>query len=326
MERANHFQQARLKLTLWYMLISGLMLAFFTVAAIGVEINSFDKIQMVLSNPVERPNLTALLDKRLEGFESDFRTKLIFMDLLLLVAASIASYVLSGKTLLPIEEMMEEQQSFAAESSHELRTPLAIMAVELETLKKTEKRLSKNTIQAIDSSLEEIKRMGKIVEQLLVLVRPVSVTKLVKLNLTELVEEMIGTIKSYWQKNKKLKIRFINKNVVFVRGDRDKIKQIMMILLDNAGKYTPDGGEVTVSIQKHGYISELRVIDSGIGIKKSDLPKIFQRFYRGKTTSTKGAGLGLAIAKKLVEGLNGRIKVESELSKGSEFLVELPLA
>ncbi len=322
----NQFQKARLKLTAWYVLVSFLMLSFFTAAAIVIEVRAFDKIQAALSNPFQRPKLTVLLDRRLEGFEADFQSKLIVTDLILLVIASGASYFLSGKTLQPIEEMVKEQQSFAAEASHELRTPLAVMGVELETFKRTEKKMPSATLKVVESTLEEIRRMGKIVDQLLLLVRPIQKEKLVNFNLTEMAEEMIGTIKSYWRGQRNLVINFPNKTAVLIRGDKDQVKQVMMILLDNAGKYTPNGGSVTVNVSQRGMYGVLSVKDTGVGIAGKDLPHIFERFYRGSTSGVKGAGLGLAIAKKILESLHGKIRVKSELAKGSEFIVELPLA
>jgi len=321
----NQFQRARLKLTAWYVLVSIIVLTIFTAAAITIEMKAFDKIQEALGNRIQRPNLTALLDRRLENFENDFQSRLIMTDLILLIFASLASYFLSGKTLLPIEEMVSEQESFAAEASHELRTPLAVMGMELETLRKTEKRISKEVSAVIESNLEEIKRMGKIVDQLLTLVRPTVIGKEEILDLGEVAEEMINTIKSYWNNKKNITTSLEIIKVAKVKVNKDRLKQILMILLDNAGKYTLDGGKIKVVVDRSGVYGKIMVEDNGVGIEAKDLPHIFERFYRGSNVGSKGSGLGLTIAKKLVEEMHGKISVTSKKGKGSQFVVKLPI-
>lgn len=321
----DQFLKARLKLTAWYVVVSMIVLAVFTAAAITIEVKSFDKIQDALSNRVQRPNLTALLEKRLDSFESDYQGRLLMTDCVLIIFSAFASYFLAGKTLRPIEEMVKEQESFAAEASHELRTPLAVMGMELETLRRTNKKLPKVVTGAIENNLDEIKRMGKIVDQLLTLVRPTIEGKEEVLKLGEVADEMVGTIKSYWSNKKKLKITLSVIKEAEIRVNKDYLKQILMILLDNAGKYTPDGGRVEVIVDKTGGYGKIMVKDTGVGIEAKDLKRIFERFYRGSNVISKGSGLGLAIAKKLVEEMRGKISVTSQKNKGSEFVVRIPV-
>jgi len=114
---------------------------------------------------------------------------------------------------------------------------------------------------------------------------------------------------------------------VSVRGDQDAIKQVLLILLDNAFKFTPEGGTITLGAASADRVAAIRIRDTGPGIPPETLPHIFERFYRSDEARTgSGAGLGLAIAKELIEAQQGRIAVESELGKGSTFTVTLPLA
>src|SRR5258708_11635307 len=167
----NAFYKARLKLTLWYIFISFCLLTIFTLAAIRAEQTAFDRIVQVISNPVTRPHLTALLDSRINNFERTFTTKLFLFDGLLLIFASIASYFLSGITLKPIQEMVRLQDDFAADASHELRTPLTTIGIEIEALKRTETNIPPAYKQVFTSIQEEVLRMRGIVDGLLTLVR-----------------------------------------------------------------------------------------------------------------------------------------------------------
>jgi signal transduction histidine kinase len=110
-------------------------------------------------------------------------------------------------------------------------------------------------------------------------------------------------------------------------GDQDAIKQVLLILLDNALKYTPTGGTITIGAEQTDRMVKVRIADTGPGVAPDDLPHIFKRFYRSDESRTgSGAGLGLAIAQELIEEQHGEITVQSEIGKGTTFTVTLPLA
>lgn len=325
--QTNAFASARIKLTLWYILISLILLLIFSLAAIGAERKAFSKIQSALSDKVQRPTLTTVLEMRITAFENDFARRLLFFDFILLIGASVASYFLSGRTLKPIQQMLKQQEEFAADASHELRTPLTTISMEMETLKRQELRFSEKHIQIFNSVTEEISRMTGIVDGLLTLVRVNNIDERNNwsvFNLTDLLKETFYFMKPL-AGEKKLSYKIDAGNNIFVRGHKEQLKQVIIILLDNAIKYTPATKEVSVKLSSEHNAVYLQVLDKGPGIRQQDLNHIFDRFYRAVgSNSQKGSGLGLTIAKKIVENHDGKITVESKIGIGTAFTVTLP--
>lgn len=321
----NQFQKARLKLTFYYILISICLLTIFSIAAINAEKVAFTKIIQSLGPRSPRPRvfmLNPILEQRIDSFEEDFKLKLLQFDLILLVGASLASYFLSGRTLKPIEEMVKAQEEFSADASHELRTPLTTINMEIEALKLSHKSLPKDISNTLDSIQDEVKRMKHLVDGLLTIVRDQETPQLgwKNFNLSKVIEETALSMQKV-ALEKDIKFTFnVKKNVSFI-GDPDQLKQLSLILLDNAIKFTPSKGKITLNLTKNNKGIYLIVTDTGIGISKDLQEKIFERFYKGK--NSKGSGLGLSIAKKFVEYYNGEIKVESDTNKGTKFIVKL---
>lgn len=323
----NTFQKARLKLTFWYILISTVLLMVFSIAAINAENKAFARLEEVLSDKQQRPKLSAFLEERIDKFESDFRKRLFMFDLILLIGVSFASYFLSGRTLKPIAEMIRKQEEFSADLSHELRTPLTTISMEIEAIKRIEKQIPKVIQEAFESILEETSRMKGIVDGLLTLVREESYkskTNWTKFDLSRPVSEVFEQMKPLGQK-KRLNLKIEQHKDLFVYGNPEEIKQVVLILLDNAIKYTPNHQMVKVRTVLEGKDVLLSVSDTGTGISEKDLPHIFERFYRGQVSNVaKGSGLGLSIAKKIIERHNGKIWVAGKIGDGSEFAVVLP--
>ncbi len=327
--RTDTFQRARLKLTLWYILVTAILLFIFSIAAVQAERRAFTRIEAALSNPVERPRLTTLLAQRLGDFDRNFRERLFLFDVILLAIAAGASYFLSGQTLAPIAEMLQEQEDFAADASHELRTPLTTIGMEIEALLRSDKQISPKFKQVFMSIQEEIKRLSGIVAGLLTIVRTenmgeVAATKLVYLDrvASEAYQQM-----RVLAKKRQITLFFHKSREVKVRGSAPQLKEVVLILLDNAIKYTPAGGKVTVEVGHEQNQAWLVVSDTGYGIPADDIRHIFERFYRlhrDTEVTHKGHGLGLSIAKKIIEVHKGRIKVKSTSGQGSSFIVILP--
>lgn len=324
------FQRARLKLTAWYILISFVMLTIFSLAAITAEKNAFAKIEHALGNRIERPHLTELLDQRITNFETVFIRRLIIFDAILLVFSAGASWFLSGKTLKPIQDMLKAQEAFAADVSHELRTPLTTVTMEIEALTRTTTKMPPAYQQTFSSIQEEIKRMTKLVEGLLISVRTTKQpTKLPVINLSIVTDEICGKL-ALLAKKKRLRYTYeIDKNIC-IKGNSDEIQRLLTIFIENAMQYTPSNGKIFIKLHAARHQARLIIQDSGIGIGEGDLPYIFDRFYRGTnpkptTQEHTGTGLGLSIATQIVKKHKGEIRVTSKVHHGSTFTIIFPL-
>ena len=254
---------------------------------------------------------------------------LIFLGLLAMVIATAAGHFMSGRAIVPLKEAYEKQRQFAADASHELRTPLAVVMASAELLLNDPSIQSPFLKQVIEDVRDEVKKMTKLVGDLLVVAR--SDNKALKLkpqkfDLAELLQQNIRMMQPLAEK-KKVALHEKNMKKTMIHADEQKLKQLVLILVDNAVKYTPEGGEVTVSMEKaeRGRV-RFAVKDTGIGISEADREKIFDRFYRvdkARSREMGGNGLGLAIAQEIVNLHKGEISVESEQGKGTTFFVEL---
>jgi signal transduction histidine kinase len=239
-----------------------------------------------------------------------------------------------------LENSFQQVTQFTSDASHELKTPLSIIKGEIE-----EARRHLESAQAIDpdearrlleSVMEEVERMRRIVEGLLLLSRaderqlPLSLEEVRIYDYLEALSED-GTILA---DERGLTLECLldeHARTKLIMADTTRLYQIVMNLLDNALKYTPAGGKVTLFLNSSDHEVKFGVSDTGIGISKEDLPKIFRRFFRTDEARTgphgdgdRSLGLGLAIVKSIVEAHGGTISVESELGKGSRFTVTMP--
>ena len=224
------------------------------------------------------------------------------------------------------EEALSRQRRFIADASHELRTPLTTIEGYAEMLEEWALHDQETAQKSVSRIREESKRVREMVEGLLALARgdegpPL---KLESQDLSAVTAEVVRTARAVAAS--KLTIEYSSpKHEVIATFDLTRIRQAISILLDNAIKYTPQGGEVKVEVRERDGWAELAVSDSGVGISKDRLPLIFERFYRVDEARTRGgAGLGLAIARQIIEAHGGSIKVQSELNKGSTFILQIP--
>jgi len=233
-----------------------------------------------------------------------------------------------NKMMDRIESAYEKQKQFVSDASHELRTPIAVIqgyARMLERWGKDDKEILYESIEAIN---KEAKNMQDLVDKLLFIARNDKDTMVLikdKFNMSELMEEMV---KDTIMLDTKRNIESHVEPDIYVNGDRDRIKQALRIFVDNAIKYTDEGGNITLRLEKDGEYAVASVIDNGKGISEKDLPNIFDRFYRVESSRERdkgGHGLGLAIAKIIVLRHGGRIKVSSKLGAGTRFRVYFPL-
>lgn len=254
---------------------------------------------------------------------------LAFLGAIALIIATIVGHILSGKAMIPLKEAYEKQRQFAADASHELRTPLAVVMASAELLQNDPSIKSPFLKQVIEDVRDEVKKMTKLVSDLLVVAR--SDNKALKLkpqkfNLSALIEQTARLMQPLADQ-KKIDLQAAKLPKVEIQADEQKIRQLVLILVDNAVKYTPDGGRVCVRYEstEKGKV-RFAVSDTGIGIAKEDQAKVFDRFYRvdkARSREMGGNGLGLAIAQEIVHLHKGRIWIQSELGKGTTFFVEL---
>jgi two-component system, OmpR family, sensor kinase len=224
-----------------------------------------------------------------------------------------------------LQESFAQIQRFSADASHELRTPLTIMRGEIEVALRR-KRLPAPTRELLTSIHDELIRLSSIVESLMTLIKSESGRlsfQFADVSLDALMRE-IAEDALVLAAPKKIKVDIGDLENLKVRGDAARLRQLFLNLVENAVKYTPDHGSVSLALTKEGTNAAIRIGDTGIGIPKKDLPKIFDRFYRVQADGS-GSGLGLAIAKWIAEAHNGTIEVTSREKKGSTFVVLLPL-
>ena len=254
---------------------------------------------------------------------------LIFLGIVALIVAAIIGHIMAGRSIIPLKEAYEKQRQFAADASHELRTPLAVVMASADLLLMDQSIQSPFLKQVISDVKSEVQKMSKLVSDLLMVARSdnnaLKMT-IKKLDLGEMLNQNIRMMTPLAEK-KNIKLSGEGIKKVEIQADEQKIKQLILILVDNAIKYTPNDGSVTVRIEN---IADTKVTfsvqDSGIGIAKEDQDKIFERFYRVDKVRSReigGNGLGLSIASEIVRLHEGNISVESELGQGTKFIVEL---
>lgn len=228
-----------------------------------------------------------------------------------------------------IHDAVEQNRRFVADASHELRTPLAILRGELENVV-TRNQISKETRDTLGSNLEEVERLGKIVEGLFALSRldaGEAQSESINFDLAKLAVTTTEQM-ALLAEDKAISLVANPSPPVFVRGDSSRLKQVIVNLVDNAIKYTLPGGRVDVSVRAEDPHAILEVKDNGIGIPKRDLPHIFERFYRvdkARSRELGGAGLGLSIVKSICDAHGAELQAVSEEKQGTTFTVRLPL-
>ncbi|MFZ5885796.1 MAG: sensor histidine kinase [Chloroflexota bacterium] len=231
-----------------------------------------------------------------------------------------------NRTLERLETLFTSQQRFLADVSHELRTPLTVIKGNVDLMRRM-RQFDDESLTSID---QEAGRLTRLVGGLLMLAQaesgnlpltfhPVELDLLI----TEVFQEM------HVIAGGKVRVHLTEIDQLQVNGDRDRLKQVLINLVANAIQYTPQGGDVFLSLSKVGEQARIICRDTGPGIPAEDLPHIFERFYRAEKSRTRGKttgfGLGLSITKWIVEHHNGRIEVESKEGQGTAFVIYLPL-
>jgi len=228
-----------------------------------------------------------------------------------------------------LEKAFQRQKQFTSDASHELRTPLAVIEAE-STLSLQKERPSSDYQQSLEIISQESRQMSSLIDQLLTLARADAGKE--QWNFTEVdLGKLIGNLSKDVEilcQEKGLSFLLGQTQDLMVKGDKARLRGLFMNLLDNAIRYTPSPGTVSVSLRREGQMSVVAITDTGVGIPAEDIPFIFERFYRvdkSRSRAEGGSGLGLAICRHIAEAHGGKIEVESQVGAGSTFLVWLTL-
>ena len=237
--------------------------------------------------------------------------------------------VLNG-LLTRLQEAFEKEQEFMADAAHELKTPLTVLRTHWED-ELSNRELPDNFKEKLVKDVETITRLSKLINNLLLLSNSeygVLKVDFENLDLSELVKDVVDNT-TVLAELKNQTINLVELTPVFIEGDKAKLYQLFFNLIDNAINYTPEKGNINISVKKESHLALVEIKDNGVGISENDLPHIFRRFYRvHKDRSQKlgGNGLGLAIVKLITEIHSGEIQVESQIGKGTSFIVKIPVA
>ncbi|MGF9964772.1 sensor histidine kinase [Bacillus rhizoplanae] len=255
--------------------------------------------------------------------------------LILVIGCSIGSicavgigFFLAGRALVPIKNAWHKQQQFVSDASHELRTPLAVIQSKSDVLFQSPTATIQDKAMDISTISKECRRLSKLVANLLTLAR--SDSDQIEMDkktfaLDKLLSEIVNPYSEIALYEEKTITLDVVPSILFM-GDKERIHQLIVILLDNAMKYTNAGGNIKVSCFETTNGIVIQVKDDGIGIIEEDIPKIFDRFYQGdkSRSASNGAGLGLSIASWIVEKHSGKIKVHSKIGEGTCFEIIFP--
>jgi two-component system, OmpR family, sensor histidine kinase CiaH len=260
---------------------------------------------------------------------NNFGKLIIICSIIFVVLSISASYVLSKKMMKPIIQSWNKQSEFVENASHELRTPLTIIQNKLELLLTAPQEKIVSKFENIALSLAETRRLSKLTSDLMTLARADSAeTQLVKqpLHVDSFIESVCAPYKEIAESQDKH--FWLNlKGDIQINADEVRLHQLLVILLDNALKYTGETDSIGVKTYLEDQKIVLEVSDTGIGIKEENRKQIFERFYRedkARTRESGGVGLGLSIAQWIVEQHNGTIKAIPNQTKGTTFIVKLP--
>ena len=339
------FKRAVLKLTFLY---SFLFCALFWAFSIGLyahlsrsfkqgyatkvtervrhEINKSGSYQAFTDFSIEHRK--TFLDKSVEVTLENFRNGLILINLILLFGIPLISWLLAKKNLLPIREVMQKHRQFVSDASHELLTPLTVVSNEIEVALK-QKREESYYVRTLDTMKGEILRLSNLVNSLLTLARHEAASKSIPMQEIEIVDLISrvapALVRKFENKGVRYTINYPEENIV-VKGNATMLEQLFTNLIDNAFKFSQPRENIEISIQDKKQHAEISVRDHGIGIARSEQEKIFDRFYRVDASRAKsqGYGLGLSLAKAIVQLHSGTISLDSTPGQGSVFTVNLP--
>jgi signal transduction histidine kinase len=287
------------------------------------------RFQMSRSSPNDNITLVFTNNNANRGALSRLQNALTFSGLAALLVVLAGGIFMANRALIPVKNSWQRQKDFVADASHELRTPLAVIQTNLELVRGNPEKSVESQERWLDNIQAETQRMARLVDDLLFLARADSEQATLNISLFPLdaaLREALQPLEPV-AVNHGVDLELSLDKPVDFRGDATRIKQLAVILVDNAIKYTPAGGSVKVQMAVLEKQVEFTVADTGEGIASEDLPKVFERFYRvdkSRSRDSGSSGLGLSIAQWIVSQHRGAIKVSSQPGQGTTFRVILP--
>lgn len=331
------FRSATFKLTMWYLAIVMAISLIFSVVVYDIATGELDRglnsetRRIYQQFPVFQDSQTLKPGADYDRGAHRIFLRLVLVNAAVLISAGAASYWLARRTLRPIEEAHEQQKRFTADVSHELRTPLTALKMETEVALLNTKNGKLELRQVLKSNLEEADKLEHLINNLLRLTRLEADELQQQFNATSgqaIIDAAVNqTAKLAAKHQVNVKVGKLARNQV--NGDQDSLVQLIVILLDNAIKYSPSKKTVEISSRAINNQVVFKIVDRGEGIPPSTLEHVFERFYRGEDdsrnkTAASGFGLGLSIAKMIADLHGGVISIESGAKQGTTACVSLP--
>ena len=322
-DRIDDFFAARLGLTLYYLITAIIILGGSSIITYNAILSNFT--QSILERGFD-PDITRAI---IFDANNVLLNRFVTIDSIIIFLTVLIGFLLTSRTLKPIKANMEKQKRFIADASHELRTPTAVVISGLEVALNNKKLDFSSAKKTLEDTLDEMREFSKLSNALLDLSKYDKKNKIKYelININELLKPIVEKSENLAFSNKEINFQIkIADRPIIVKGDRVELCRVFYNILDNAIKYTPRKGTILVSdkIIFNQYV--ITTSDSGIGIPKNIIHRIFDPFFRGdKARSENGAGLGLTLTKKIIENHGGSISIKSEENKGTTVVVSLPI-
>lgn len=317
----SNYKRAVILLTIYYTIGVCVILFIFNFLVYGLFSNSIKpKDHEIIENSINKSSLNDLNDNNIEEIQENLINILLTSDFMIVFLTIILAYILSKKTLSPLEESYKKQTRFISDAAHELRTPLSVMKAGSEVILRN-KRTEQEYEKFIQESLEEVERLTSLSNDLLFLAKNNKTKDRLTshISLDEICKKQTEIIKSYAEE-KNIRINIEAENNINIKGNKDDLTRMIMNLLKNAVDYNKTDGNIFLSLKKVDDKAVLVIKDTGIGIKEEDINHVFERFYKAdnsRTINSSSTGLGLSIVKEIVDEHNGLITIESKEGEGT---------
>jgi two-component system sensor histidine kinase CiaH len=335
----DSYTKTRLRLTFLYFFTVSILVFLFSVIIITHQLQQFTRFRPFGPlPPAEEENrgpMQSIPQERREEIDAvlrDVRTKtirdILLLDSCILIYSLLLSYYLSGKTLTPIVESLNQQKRFVADASHEFKTPLTAIRTEAEVLNRSKNATNQDYKDFVTSTIEEIDTLNKLTTDLLCIAQSDNKSLQLKLKDIDLDIVIKHSIRKFIKTGENNHIQILYQSPSkhnIIHSDERLLEQLLNIIIDNAIKYNKPQGKVEIKVLKERGKTSILIKDTGIGIPKEYVNKIFDRFFQvAKDRGTKGFGLGLSIAKQICDKIQATITVESTVGKGTKIILTFP--